>query len=87
MKVVAGAGRQHSAWRGGSVFASLPSFSNMCVSRQELQEHGTTIVREKLLWGGGGGERSSCCRTVFFRKKLLLGGIVFVRKVLLPFGG
>lgn len=50
VKVVAGAGRQHSAWRGGSVLASLPSFPQMCVSRQEYQEHGNVIVRKKFLW-------------------------------------
>ncbi|KAL8617138.1 hypothetical protein ACOMHN_014308 [Nucella lapillus] len=50
VKVVAGAGRQHSAWRGGSVLASLPSFPQMCVSRQEYEEQGAVIVRKKFLW-------------------------------------
>lgn len=48
VRVTAGAGRQHSAWRGGSVLASLPSFISLCISKQEYMEHGAAIVRKKL---------------------------------------
>lgn len=39
--------RKYGAWIGGSVLASLGTFHQMWVSRQEYQEHGTVIVEKR----------------------------------------
>lgn len=36
--------KRSSAWAGGSILASLSTFSDMCISRAEYEEHGPSIV-------------------------------------------
>jgi len=43
-KVIAPENRQYSAWIGGSVLASLSTFKQMCISKQEYEESGASIV-------------------------------------------
>ncbi|XP_076447741.1 actin-5-like [Babylonia areolata] len=49
VKIVAPPERQFSAWTGGSIIASLPSFQTMCISRQEYEEYGPAFVHKKCL--------------------------------------
>ena len=39
--------RKFSSWMGGSIVASLSSFSPMFITKQEYQEHGATYVHRK----------------------------------------
>jgi len=39
--------RTHAAWIGGSVLASLPSFQQMWITREEYEEAGPAIVHRK----------------------------------------
>lgn len=48
VKIVAPARRQHSAWCGGSILASLSTFPQLCVSKADYEEHGNGILREKF---------------------------------------
>lgn len=41
--------RIHSAWVGGSILASLSTFKNMWVSREEYEEYGSNILHRKAL--------------------------------------
>ena len=47
LKVVAPPERRSSTWIGGSVLASLSSFKNQLISRQEYEEFGPGIVHRK----------------------------------------
>ena len=48
IKVVAPPQRKHSAWIGGSIFASLPQFQEMQITKKEYDESGASIVHKKL---------------------------------------
>ena len=39
--------RRYGAWVGGSILASLGSFHQMWISKQEYEEHGSAIVHRK----------------------------------------
>lgn len=39
--------RRHSTWIGGSILASLSTFQEMWISREEYDEHGPAIVHRK----------------------------------------
>ena len=39
--------RRHSAWLGGSILASLGSFHQMWISKQEYEEHGASIIHAR----------------------------------------
>lgn len=39
--------RRHSSWLGGSVLASLGTFHQMWISKQEYEEHGAAIVHAR----------------------------------------
>lgn len=39
--------RKYSVWIGGSILASLASFREMWISRQEYEEFGAQIVHKK----------------------------------------
>ena len=39
--------RRYSEWIGGSILASLSTFENMWISRQEYDEHGVAFVHKK----------------------------------------
>ena len=47
IKIVAPPERQLSAWRGGSILASLSTFQQMWISKQEYYEVGPSIVHRK----------------------------------------
>ncbi|CAO3653263.1 unnamed protein product [Cunninghamella echinulata] len=42
--VIAPPNRNYSAWVGGSILASSSNFQNLCVTKQEFDEHGSSIV-------------------------------------------
>ena len=39
----------NSAWIGGTILASFPTFKEMCISKQEYDEFGASIVHKKCL--------------------------------------
>ncbi|PKI85603.1 NuA4 histone acetyltransferase subunit [Malassezia vespertilionis] len=39
--------RRHSSWLGGSILASLGTFHQLWISRQEYEEHGSAIVQAR----------------------------------------
>merc|ERR1712130_734343 len=45
--VVAIAERKYSAWIGGSILASLPTFKEMWITKKEYEEEGPSIVHRK----------------------------------------
>ena len=45
--VIAPPERKHSAWIGGSILASLPTFKSMWISKEEYDESGASIVHTK----------------------------------------
>jgi actin-related protein len=47
VNVVAPANRRHAVWVGGSILASMPSFLGSCVSREDYDEVGASIVHRK----------------------------------------
>ncbi len=47
IKVIAPPERKYSVWIGGSILASLPTFQQMWISKQEYDEHGPSIVHRK----------------------------------------
>jgi actin len=47
VRVVAHPDRKYAVWVGGSILASLASFQNMWISREEYEEHGNSIVHSK----------------------------------------
>lgn len=44
VECIALADRIHTTWVGGSVIASLPTFPQMCMTKEEYDEYGPTIV-------------------------------------------
>jgi actin-related protein len=46
-KAIATPGRKSSLWLGGSVFASLDTFSEICVKLEEYREEGVQIIHQK----------------------------------------
>ena len=49
VKIVAPPQRMYNVWLGGSVIASLSTFNQMWVSKEEYYEHGPTIVHRKCV--------------------------------------
>eukprot|EP00731_Ephydatia_muelleri_P007030 Em0003g1278a len=49
VKVVAPPERKYSAWIGGSILATMSTFQDMWISRQEYDEFGPSIVRKKCI--------------------------------------
>ncbi|XP_066490831.1 actin, cytoplasmic type 5-like [Tiliqua scincoides] len=47
IKIIAPPQRQYSAWIGGSMLASLSTFQQMWISKQEYDESGPSIVHQK----------------------------------------
>ena len=45
--VIAPPERKYSAWIGGSILASLPTFKSMWISKEEYDESGVSIVYRK----------------------------------------
>ena len=46
-KIIAPPERKYSAWIGGSILASLSTFQQMWISKQEYDESGPSIVHRK----------------------------------------
>jgi len=49
VKIVAPPERKYSVWIGGSILASLSTFQQMWISKQEYDESGPSIVHRKCL--------------------------------------
>ena len=47
VKVLARAERGFAVWSGGSIFTSLSTFASMCITKEDYNEHGATIVHRK----------------------------------------
>ena len=47
VKILAPPERQHSAWSGGSILASLSTYRQKWISKQEYEESGSSIVHRK----------------------------------------
>ena len=47
VKIIAPPERKYSVWIGGSILASLSTFQQMWVSKQEYDESGPSIVHRK----------------------------------------
>ena len=47
IKIIDNPERKYFVWIGGSILASLPSFEEMWISRQEYEEYGPSIVHRK----------------------------------------
>lgn len=41
--------RKYSNWLGGSILASMSSFSSYAMSKQEYEEHGASLIERKCL--------------------------------------
>ena len=50
IKIVAPPERKYSVWIGGSILASLSTFQQMWISKQEYDESGPAIVHRKCFW-------------------------------------
>ncbi|KAF8377172.1 hypothetical protein HHK36_030545 [Tetracentron sinense] len=50
IKVVAPPERKYSVWIGGSILASLSTFQEKWISKEEYDESGPSIVHQKCLW-------------------------------------
>lgn len=49
VKVVVPPQGNYTVWRGGSMFASLPTFLNQCITTEEYNEEGPSIVHRKCI--------------------------------------
>ena len=47
IKIIARPERKYSVWIGGSILASLSTFHQTCISKQEYDESGPSIVNRK----------------------------------------
>ena len=47
VNVIASPERNYSSWIGGSILASLPSFQQMWISKEDYQECGPSIVHRQ----------------------------------------
>jgi actin len=50
IKIVAPPERKYSVWIGGSILASLSTFQQMWISKQEYDESGPSIVHRKVFY-------------------------------------
>jgi len=68
IKIVAPPERKYSVWIGGSILASLSTFQQMWISKQEYDESGPQIVRKT---NNSGSDAATCRRCLFFRRRRL----------------
>ena len=47
IRIIAGADRKYSVWKGASTLASLSTFAASWISKEEYEEHGAEIVHRK----------------------------------------
>lgn len=77
VKIVAPPERKYSVWIGGSILASLSTFQNLWVSKQEYDESGPAIVHRstylfrQAVWGG---RLTSAILLFTYHCRMLLGG-------------
>ena len=50
IKIIAPPERKYSVWIGGSILASLSTFQEMWITKQEYEEYGPSIVHRKCPW-------------------------------------
>jgi actin len=50
INVVAPPNREYTCWIGGSIFSSLSTFEQVCISHDEYDEFGPTIVHQKCFY-------------------------------------
>jgi actin-related protein len=50
IKIIASPERKYSVWIGGSILASLSTFQQMWISKQEYDEHGPSIMHRKCFY-------------------------------------
>ena len=50
LQIIAPPERKYSVWIGGSILASLSTFQQMWISKQEYDEAGPSIVHRKCFW-------------------------------------
>jgi actin-related protein len=50
VKIIAPPERKYSIWIGGSILASLSTFQQMWISKQEYDESGPSIVHRKCFY-------------------------------------
>ena len=51
INVIAAPDRQYSAWKGASMLASDPSYSSICISRDDYDEYGPSIIHRRSYGG------------------------------------
>jgi actin-related protein len=49
VKVIASPDRRFAVWRGGSTLTSLTTFASMWITKEDYDEHGTSIVHRKCI--------------------------------------
>jgi actin beta/gamma 1 len=47
VNIIAPPDRKYSSWIGGSNLASLSTFQHMCISKQEYEESGPSVVNRR----------------------------------------
>ena len=62
IKIIAPPERKYSVWIGGSILASLSTFQEMWISKQEYDECGPGIVHIKHLDMDQRKDKITCCR-------------------------
>ena len=60
-QIIAPPERKYSVWIGGSILASLSTFQQMWISKQEYDESGPSIVHRKCFSMDCEQMRSICC--------------------------
>lgn len=50
IKIIAPPERKYSVWIGGSILASLSTFQQMWISKQDYEESGPSIIHRKCFW-------------------------------------
>ncbi|XP_041059993.1 actin-like isoform X3 [Carcharodon carcharias] len=49
VKILAPPNRNYLSWKGAAILSSLSNFHQMCVSRQDFEEFGATVLHRKLI--------------------------------------
>jgi len=69
IRIIAPPERKYSSWIGGSLLASLSSFQQMWISKQEYDESGPNIVHRKCFGGAADSGHSSKVNTADDRRR------------------
>ncbi len=49
VRIIASADRKYSAWKGASCFASLSTFQERCITKEDYEEHGAAVIHRKCI--------------------------------------